>query len=388
MDRVKLSPTISIAVSVGIGLLLVCATEIGLVLCVLIPTLCFSQKCRRHAFLTALGYYAAASSVIIPGALAFFGARSTVIFALGLWATASLLLATPYTMLWSANPYSARWRLPLAIVASVPPPLGIIGWANPLMSAGALFPGTGCFGLLAILTFAACSRRRPTASIIVLTGTAIVVNVANPSGPGRPTDWEVVNTTFGNTSVKPSDLVHQFRVARDIQHRALESRASVIVFPETVVPSWTEATDLFWRPTLTSLASKGKTILIGALINVKGSEKYQNVVLIRGAMRGQFVQRIPVPVAMWKPFSNDGVTLNLNAPNTIEIGKHRVASLICYEQILTWPLIRSMMGRPNIVVGVSNHHWAHGTGIPEVQRRVFFSWIRLFRIPYVLATNS
>lgn len=388
MDRIDRTATISIAAAVGIGLSLVYVTEAGLAMCVLMPTLCFLQKSRRSAFLVAIGYYAAASSIIIPGAMAFFGSKGNLAFAIALWATASTLLAAPFAMLWSPDRHSHRWRAPLAVLASVPPPLGIIGWANPLMAAGALFPGTRWFGLLAILAFASCSRWRPTASITVLITAAAGANMVHMHSLNQPTDWEAVSTTFGNTSIELTDPVYQLHVAREIQHRALASRANVIVFPETVIPNWTEATDLFWTQTITALASKGRTILIGTMVSVEGSQKQRNLVLIRGAVRDQFVQRIPVPVAMWKPFSEDGVSISLNAPDIIDISEYRAAPLICYEQILTWPLFRSMIAGANFVVGVSNHHWAHGTRIRDVQKRVFLSWIRLFRVPYVLATNS
>jgi hypothetical protein len=158
MDRITLRVTISIVSAASIGFLLAYATEIGLALCVVMPTLCFVQKRRIHAFVVAFAYYVATSSILIPGILSFFGPGTTLRLAFALWGTACLLLALPFGALWSENRLAARWRAPLAVVASVPPPLGIIGWANPLTSAGMLFPGMAWLGLLAVVLRKKCSR--------------------------------------------------------------------------------------------------------------------------------------------------------------------------------------------------------------------------------------
>ena len=129
-------------------------TEVGLALSVLLPTLCFLQTRRSHAFFASFGYYAAASSIIIPGAKTFFGPDTGFGVIIWLWIPASILLALPYAVFWSDRRASAFWRAPLAVLASVPPPLGIIGWANPLTAAGILFPGTAWLGLILILAFA------------------------------------------------------------------------------------------------------------------------------------------------------------------------------------------------------------------------------------------
>jgi len=48
-----------------------------------------------------------------------------------------------------------------------------------------------------------------------------------------------------------------------------------------------------------------------------------------------FIQRIPVPIAMWKPHKpNDGVPLRLLGPGAKMIAGKRTAILICYEQLL------------------------------------------------------
>ena len=67
-----------------------------------------------------------------------------------------------------------------------------------------------------------------------------------------------------------------------------------------------------------------------------------------------------MPIAMWKPFSADGVPLNLFGPGTISVQGQRAAVLICYEQLLVWPFLSSAFERPTILITAANDYWAKG----------------------------
>jgi apolipoprotein N-acyltransferase len=166
------------------------------------------------------------------------------------------------------------------------------------------------------------------------------------------------------------------------------TRANVVVFPETSVHRWNSSTDLFWGPQLRLLQKRGKTLLIGADVSIPGGTAYNNVVIIRGdAATGQFQQRVPLPVAMWKPGAPDSVPLNLNGPGTLQVGHERAAILVCYEQLLVWPVLTSMIERPTVLVGLANDYWAKDTIIPAIQHSCLEAWARLFDIPLVKAVN-
>jgi apolipoprotein N-acyltransferase len=199
-----------------------------------------------------------------------------------------------------------------------------------------------------------------------------------------------VNTSFGGLGSDTDDPVAAFQAAEWLQQRALRSNAKVIIFPETVVPRWTESTDLFWEQTLAALAASGKTVAIGAGLQIPDSAQYENAVLIRG--RGgpeSFRQRIPVPVGMWRPFSRSGVPLHLFGASVIRINNRRTAILVCYEQLLTWPILVSTGEvRPDVLLAVANDHWVRGSALPRLQIIATKSWSRLFALPNVRAANS
>jgi len=115
---------------------------------------------------------------------------------------------------------------------------------------------------------------------------------------------------------------------------------------------------------------------------------YDNTLLILGAESSTFYQRVPVPIGMWQPLSHDGVPLRLAGPGVVKIDGQRVAVLICYEQILTYPILASMLQHPTVLVGISNTFWFDGTPIPRYQASAVRAWARLFGVPYLLAVNS
>ena len=75
-------------------------------------------------------------------------------------------------------------------------------------------------------------------------------------------------------------------------------------------------------------------------------------------------------------------------PSRIGLGHQRAAVLICYEQLLTFPILASMRQDSTVVVGISNSFLVHHTSIPLYQVNAMRSWAKLFRLPYLLAVNS
>ncbi len=75
-----------------------------------------------------------------------------------------------------------------------------------------------------------------------------------------PANLEAVNTNFGNVS-RP---FQEFLAASSIQQRIAASSSRVIIFPESVVPLWSDATSDFWRQTLADYRTRGQIVAIGA----------------------------------------------------------------------------------------------------------------------------
>jgi Carbon-nitrogen hydrolase len=353
-----------------------------------IPVLVFLQQSRLEAFSVIFAYYATANWPLIPGVLGYFSPSGTILQALAFWAVPSLLLPLPWIACWTPALSQAVWRLPLAYFLSVVPPLGIIGWASPVTGAGILFPGWSWIGLGSLVTMSALAVSSPIRAGLVTISLAVLANAFYLGSPPSPESWEGVYTNFDRVT-DPVDPLPEFRVAESIRRTALTSNKRVIVFPEFVVPQWTEATETFWQPTLADVRASGKTLLIGVGLPITGTSRYRNAVLTVGKdTASPFLQRVPVPVIMWNPLKPErAVPLRLFGPGFLEVEGQRAAILVCYEQLLSWPILQSAVQHPTLIVGLANDNWAKGTPIPAAQQSAVTAWARLFRLPKVMAVN-
>src|ERR1700682_1463690 len=162
------------------------------------PLLVYRTKSGKHAYASMFTYYAAASWPLIPGSRAFFGVTGTPIIGLFLCLAAAVLLALPWGLLFSRRRGRAAFCVPLCILLTAIPPLGTIGWASPLLSAGVLFPGSKWFGLAFIMIFLSAFRFKPPQSLLTLALCALVFHFQYTQ-PRVPAGWEAVNTNYGGT---------------------------------------------------------------------------------------------------------------------------------------------------------------------------------------------
>lgn len=432
---------IAFGCAVGLGLAISTGYPAGLVAAIAMPATCLAADSRKAVFRNAIGYYSAGLWPMIQGAQRYLGNSSSTSTAVLIWLCCSMLLACPWTIAWtSASRWSYLWRVPVANLAFVVPPLALIGFISPITGAGYLFPGTGWLGLAVaavlpglVLTQSVTTSRAARASLSLASAAVIALGLAtNVFGDSRitaPAGWEAVDTQFGNLS----ESRQEFMAMQAIQDFAATSSARILIFPESMVPRWTEATAEFWRQTLAGCRTRGQVLAIGAglPISVPGStdgsadaeivkgydfaaamqalgvgnrrlpppattgsarddaraDSYENTLLFLGAQSSAFHQRVPVPVGMWHPLGMGGVPLHLNGPAVIELDHQRVAVLICYEQILAYPVLTSMLQRPSVLVGISNMYWFYGTTIPRYQASAIRAWAKLFSVPYLTATN-
>lgn len=385
---------------------------------ILLPAVWVRQTSARFCFNCAFAYYLSALWSVPVVARNFFGPNAGLLDGILLWLAATVLLALPWRFAWSESGKSASWRVPLGLLASILPPLGLIGWASPTVAAGLLFPGTGYAGFGLTLLLPGCLAVFPRRTVVCAFVLAVGCNATRPKAPEAPPGWQGIDTRYGGTAHDTVNPVREYRIAEDIKARALASTARVIVFPESVLPRWTPAADLFWADTISALSSAGKVVVIGAITPTDTTHPgydftaslaaletpavrhnfgrpsrqpaplaYTNGVVIRGVSSSEFTQRIPVPMGMWRPFTNTGAPLRLSSPAVIRIADQTAAVVICYEQLIQWPTLTAFIDRPTIMIAIANQFWVTGTAIPDVQRNTVRAWARLFHVPVVLASN-
>lgn len=357
-------------------------------LTIVFPALTMLQSSRGGATAVALTYYGVASLPVAQVSSKYFGHGSAAAGVL-LWVSATMILAAPWIILWHPDSQQVLWRLPAALLFVALPPIGIIGWASPLTAGGTLFPGLGWYGVLLIVLACTAIGARRWSAVAAIAVASLLANLSYEGPRILHAPWVGVNTRFGG-SVALDDPQADFSVAETVQKTALDTKAGVVVFPELLVRRWGEGADLFWQPTFDEMRARGIAVLIGAASPRAGRrDEYRNTVIIRGAGEPmQFDQRIPVPLAMWKPWGGkDAVQLNLFGPATARIAGERAAILICYEQLLPWSYFSSLWQRPTVLVGMSNAYWTKETVIPRNQETTLEAWGRLLGVPVVSATN-
>jgi hypothetical protein len=300
--------------------------------------------------LAALGYYVGALWPISTAAASFFQAASDAPNPTLLWLAAALLHVAPFAIL----------------PAKVATLISSFGYASPMMAAGLLFPGLGWLGVA--LTALSSTRLWPLL-LAVAGGSNLVYQSPKP-----PEDWIAINTNFGLMQ-SPID---EYRSAAHIQGIACRSRHRVIIFPESVIPWWSEGVAIFWEDTIERVRREGKTFLVGTKLFGK---PYSNVLLARGSDDAVFHQSIPVPIAM------SGSRFDVFASNTGTIAGHRVTALICHEQLLLWSMLRTLAASPDVLIGISNDHWIASTPIPRWKSTALKSIAQIAGVPYLSATN-
>lgn len=385
MCRESLRASLLVSLSVLTGWIGWSGHELLIPASAVFATLWYLTKTRWQAAVVSAAYFLAASRSL-PISVANFYA-SDISSGVLLWLTASTSFVLIHSVLWT-NRIGLRKPVQYfacCIVMAVPP-FGILGWAHPVTSAGILFPGWGWWGLTAMLAFLLlmASRHWRLAAAVI----AILWIGSNctwkPQAP--PASWIGVDLRMGASLGRDAGLARQkalIDMARSHPH------GTTVIFPESVLGFWTPTAEKRWQA---RLAGTGVTVIAGATIVDGGG--YENV-LMRLSTDGADVlyrQRMPIPGSMWQPWRNligesGGANAHFFANPVVNIGSLKAAPLICYEQLLVWPILQSAYDRPDVIVAVGNGWWTTGTSIIDIQRASTVAWARLFDLPLVISFN-
>ncbi|MCB1457294.1 MAG: conjugal transfer protein TraB, partial [Nitratireductor sp.] len=130
------------------------------------------------------------------------------------------------------------------------------------------------------------------------------------------------------------------------------------------------------------------TVLGGAVIlNAQG---YDNVIVKLTATGSDILyrQRMPVPVAMWRPWTAGGAKAEFFRNPVAEVRGLRLAPVICAEHLLVWPVLQSMAGQPDALVAIGNGWWAEGSRVVASQVAQVEAWAALFGVKFVHSFNE
>ena len=352
------------------------------------PALWSMARGRRTAGVVSAAYFLAASHGLPQGVAAFY--QSDIWPGLILWLVASSGFVFVHSALWSRQ--SGGWtalRYTIAMVLMALPPFVIVGWAHPITAAGVLFPGWGWAGLAAVtagLTIMT-TRYRPAAAL-ALVGFWLW-SAAFWTNPEIGRGWQGVDLQLGNSLGRDNSLARHSDLLATL-HSQRRSNATYMLLPESALGFWTPSVERLWRRQLVGV---DLTLVAGAA--VVDADGYDNVLVRVSDTDSEILyrERMPVPGSMWQPWlpllgRSGGARANFFANPIVSVGDQRVAPLICYEQLVIWPVLQSMLQDPDLVIAVGNDWWTKGSSIIAIQRASTQAWARLFDKPLVVSFNT
>jgi hypothetical protein len=352
-----------------------------------LPILWSKAGSRPEAMLVSAAYFLAASRGLPQGVAIFYS--SDLWPGLLLWLSASLSFVTVHTVLWTRTAGALPGRYLLVAVIMAVPPFGVMGWAHPVTAAGVLFPGWGWWGLgFMTAGLAGFATRLWPAVAITLTGLWLW-SAATWTEPKLPEGWRGVDLQLGASLGREVGLERQRDLIAMVR-AAASAGTRFVVLPESALGFWTPTVQRIWT---SGLSSGDTTVIAGAVMVDRGG--YDNILVVIDAKRGHILysERVPVPGSMWQPWrswlgESGGAKADFFGNPIVTIGAGRTAPLICYEQLVVWPVLQSMLHDPELVVAVGNGWWTEGTSIVAIQRAAITAWAKLFAKPLIIAFNT
>jgi hypothetical protein len=348
------------------------------------PVLWTHAPNRMAAGLVSAAYFLAASRGLPQGVATFYS--SDLWPGLLLWLAASVSFFGVYTVLWTSVRTKRPHRYVAAGILMALPPFGITGWAHPITAAGVLFPGWGWWGLAATTAGLIGLVTRLWPAVAIALAGAWVWSGLTWTDPEVPQSWRGVDWQMGSSLGREAGLQRQRDLIATVQKVASDG-VGYIVLPESALGFWTPTIERLWTR---ALAGSPVTVVAGA--SVVGADGYDNVLVAVSAGGGRVLyrQRMPVPGSMWQPWWGDskGARADFFANPVVVLNGYKVAPLICYEQLVAWPALQSMLHDPDVIVAVGNGWWTANTSIVAIQRASARAFARLFAKPLVLSFNT
>lgn len=351
------------------------------------PYLWSRAPSRASAALVSAAYFLAASRGLPEGVAAFY--QSDIWPGLLLWLVASSSFIFVHSVLWTGRTGLRSIVAYLtAMVLMALPPFGILGWAHPITAAGVVFAGWGWLGVAAMAAGLAIMTTRYWPAAAITFAGCWLWSAAVWTEPEILHTWRGVELQLGSRLGRDAGLAYHRDLLATIDRTHPLDRT--IVLPESALGFWTPTVASLWQA---NTADGNMTVIGGAAVVTENG--YDNVLVqISGQHSGVvYRERMPVPGAMWQPWrqlagESGGAQAHFFANPMVDIAGKRIAPLICYEQLIVWPILQSMLHHPDMILAVGNGWWTTGTSIVEIQKMSVEAWARLFDAPLVMSFNN
>jgi hypothetical protein len=303
----------------------------------------------------------------------------------------AMLVGAVWALLWSRYDRTRWWwngfRTALLLLSPLAPVYGAFALASPITAAGIWLPGFGWAGLaFFVLALSAPSEFARSAAA----GLAVLAHLAPSASFASPRRGAVIALeTRIHVVDDRTDFVGQAHTAFAAQ-RVVPSEVDVAVLPESMGGVWTDVMRARWAPLAERLRRENRALFVGATLPTyeQGRVSWENGVVVLGDEKERFVrQRIPVPLVMWRPWSEGSYRAHWLSDALVQLRGRRYAVLVCYEHYLPLPVLLSVAARPDVLIGIANLEGFASESVERGQRASLEAWARLFGLPSAYAVN-
>ena len=346
---------------------------------------------RWYLFLFVLGYYLIGSRGLFFGVVHYY---NNIFYAFLSWGGVALLSSLSWVLIWSKSFQKRVYLLPIVILIVTLPPIGFISWLNPLPTIAILFPKFGFLGLIVelvlvyLLVFAwkgyQLKRYRDIVIILFSLLSLFSIRLFVSKNTLLDNNLEAINSSIEYSPIT-FDKSEEYRRIKKFFYLVQENNKSKLLLPENALGNYSDLQSVIW-----SYLDKNKTIFAGA--NIYNFRYTKNInVLMRldyNSSKIVYKQRVPVPIEMWKPFTNSGTEATIYNQPIVFIDGIKSGVFICYEQLLAYPYLQTFFYHPDMIIGISNLYWAKNTNIREIQEETMQLWSLLFDVPMKFSVNG
>ena len=265
----------------------------------------------------------------------------------------------------------------LLIAVSVPP-VSFAMWPNPLAVVGILLPHTQYYGLAAAILIIAIAARSKALYMPLLA--LLPVCAFASSLLIQPYNNET-SETWAGVDVSQSELTEldDYKQHLFLQRASLSTDTPNVLLPELVVSGyWSDHACDIWHRFIVN-QPRLEQVMLGAAIPTVDQDFHNALIVIdaTGCTTG-YVQQMPIPIAMWRPWQEQSATVGFMHSNAV------ANALICYDTTQPISLLRAFSSAPPVVFHAANLWWAPEQ-VSRTQHILTTSWSRLFRTPLIEA---
>jgi len=351
---------------------------LALLTCVTLLAVALHYTTRWYqAWFIAFIYFTCASHDLFLGIFNF--TQGHWLLSVCLPVAANALIALPFVCV----PKFRCVGLVAAIILITIPPLGQIGWANPITAAGTLIPGLGFLSIgLFILAFCLIFIKPKFAFAIPIFSLLTLIIPIDPTTENNHS-IQPVQTSLGALMTAKLDYHLDYQVQSELMQQPFHN-VDFVVYPESALGRISAPAVDRWQ----RYAMQINSGLIGGTERPLNDQALSNAMIYVDQSHFDVVYEARVNVPYFMQRNEPGFFRNQPGQGIFHLKGSRYGGLICYEAFITWPMLVTAFYNPQAMFIISNLWWAEHTRLVEILNMISRAWQRTFNIPLYLSVNN